>query len=465
MKKYLKIFLVIMPSVIIFVHPKTNEIPQEAWNLLAIFIATIISLIIKLMPTGQTVLLSFTLLILTKTLTISQCFGAFSSSVVWMIFFVFLISIGIVNVKLNKRIAYFFIRRFGRSSLGLSYSLALIDLILSPLIPAAGAKSGGVILPIINSITSTFERKVTVNEVNKLREFLSISYAQIISITGAMFLTANSANPIIQNIARNFNVNVTWVDWLSYSIVPGTITLSVIPLIIFKFYSKSLSQIKMSKNIIRTQVSYPAITQKELTMLVIIIITLFLWTVGEKFGISNISATLVAVNAMLFTKIINFDDVLSNKKGWNTFFWVSIIFMFCNSLRDFGLIKYITSNIGSVIFFSSWKIFFPILCLIYFFSHYFFPSLISHVSSMYSVFLGIAININTPILLAVVVLANLSSLFSGLSHYSSISSTLLFENSRMNVLVWCKMSLLFSLFSLLIWFVSGIVWWKFLGFF
>jgi hypothetical protein len=46
---------------------------------------------------------------------------------------------------LGTRIAYLFIRSFGKKTLGLAYSIAASDLVLSPATPSNTARAGGVI--------------------------------------------------------------------------------------------------------------------------------------------------------------------------------------------------------------------------------------------------------------------------------------------------------------------------------
>ena len=43
------------------------------------------------------------------------------------------------------RVAYLFIRRFGRSSLALSYSIAGAGVVLAPFVPSDTARGGGII--------------------------------------------------------------------------------------------------------------------------------------------------------------------------------------------------------------------------------------------------------------------------------------------------------------------------------
>ena len=67
----------------------------------------------------------------------------------------FFISRALINTGLARRIALFFVRMFGKSSLGVSYALALSDIVLAGVIPSNGARSGGVILPIADPSPSS----------------------------------------------------------------------------------------------------------------------------------------------------------------------------------------------------------------------------------------------------------------------------------------------------------------------
>ena len=53
---------------------------------------------------------------------------------------------------LGKRIALLFVRMLGKSSLGLSYGMAITDPVLAPATPSNTARAGGVIYPIIRSL-------------------------------------------------------------------------------------------------------------------------------------------------------------------------------------------------------------------------------------------------------------------------------------------------------------------------
>ena len=84
-------------------------------------------------------------------LTIGEALAGYSDSTVWLVMAAFFISRSLINMGLARRIALFFVRLFSRGSLKVSYALALSYGILAMVIPSNGARSGGVILPIVRS--------------------------------------------------------------------------------------------------------------------------------------------------------------------------------------------------------------------------------------------------------------------------------------------------------------------------
>src|SRR6478736_496736 len=85
--------------------------PQQ--HLLAIFVATIVALVARPVPMGESVVIAATLLLLTQTLPAEKVLAGFGNTTVWLMFSAFLFARAITTTGLGVRIAYFFIGRFG----------------------------------------------------------------------------------------------------------------------------------------------------------------------------------------------------------------------------------------------------------------------------------------------------------------------------------------------------------------
>ncbi len=69
----------------------------------------------------------------------------------FLIVVAFLLARGVINSSLGKKIAFLIIQRFGKSSLGLAYSVIAADMFIAPAFPSNTARSG-VLFPIVNAL-------------------------------------------------------------------------------------------------------------------------------------------------------------------------------------------------------------------------------------------------------------------------------------------------------------------------
>ena len=113
-------------------------------HLLAVFLATIISLVAQPVPMGVSLLTALAVLGLTRTVAPAKVLSGFSNQTVWLIFTAFLFARAVTQTGVGMRLAYLFVRRFGHSSLTLGYSIAASDLVLAPFVPSDTARGGGI---------------------------------------------------------------------------------------------------------------------------------------------------------------------------------------------------------------------------------------------------------------------------------------------------------------------------------
>ena len=116
--------------IIWFVIPVPEGVTDNAWHLLALFVATIVAIIGKALPLGALAIIAVTLVALTGVTAdtpkqaINDALSSFSSPLIWLIGISVMISRGLIKTGLGSRIAYYFISVFGKKTLGIGYSLA-----------------------------------------------------------------------------------------------------------------------------------------------------------------------------------------------------------------------------------------------------------------------------------------------------------------------------------------------------
>ena len=444
--------------------PAPKGVPQEGWQLLAIFVATIVGVIAKPYPMGAVTLIAVTFSILTNTLTTEQAFEGFQSQVVWLVVMAFFIAKGFVVTGFGNRIGYFFTGLLGKKTLGLSYGLALTDLIMAPAVPSVTARSAGIVYPIVQSIARSYDSLPNQPSAKKIGGFLTVTAFQVTVITSAMFMTAMAANPLLAELTEAKGFNISWGTWALAASIPGIISLIVIPIIIYKLYPPKIKETPNASQIAKDNLKEMGKMKiQEWIMCATIVLLITLWIFGKNFGVNTVTAAMVGLSILLITGVLDWKDLLKEKNAWETFFWFCILLMFAKNLNTLGVTTWLSNSSVEMFAGLDWKLAFPILALLYFYSHYFFASGTAHVSSMYLAFFTVALGLGTPGMLAALILIFFSNLFGGITHYSLAPAPLLYGVGYVDIKTWWKLGFICSVVNILIWGTIGTMWWKLLG--
>ncbi len=451
-------------GVVIWFIPRPEGVEPAAWHLFAIFVATIVGIISKPLPMGAVAIIGLTATALTGTLTINEALSGFSNSTIWLIVLAFFISRGFIKTGLGARIAFVFIRMLGNKTLGLSYGLIASDLILSPAIPSNTARGGGILYPIIRSVADAYDSHPDDGTARRIGSFLVFTGFQGVVITSAMFLTAMAANPLAAELAAGFDINISWGLWAMAAIVPGILSLLIIPFLIYKVYPPEVKETPGAAQLAADNLEEMGkISRDEWIMGATFVLLIVLWIFGRALDIHATVTALVGLIVLLVTSVLTWQDVLNERGAWNTLVWFAALVMMATFLNTLGFIPWFTDTVGGVFAGMGWVTAFLILSLIYFYSHYLFASNTAHVSAMYAPFLAVALAVGTPPYLAALVLAFFSNLMSSMTHYGTGPAPVFYGSGYVELGDWWKVGALISVVNILIWLGVGGVWWKVLG--
>jgi len=450
-------------SVIWFV-PAPSGVEPAGMHLLAIFMATIVGIILKPLPMGAVAMVGIAATAMTKTLTIQQALSGFGNRVIWLIVLAFFISRGIIKTGLGARIAYLFMALLGRKSLGLGYGLVATDLVLAPAIPSNTARAGGVVFPILRSVAEAYESRPDDGTAKRMGAFLTVVAFQGTVITSAMFLTAMAANPLAAELASAQGIEVTWVGWAVAALVPGVVSLVTVPWLLYRLFPPEIRETPEARTLAKEHLrAMGSMGRSEWIMLGCFGLLIGLWIFSGPLGIHTTATALLGLVVLLVTGVLTWEDVLKETGAWDTLVWFSALVMMASFLTELGLIPWFSEAVGGLFGGHGWIGAFLGLSLVYFYSHYFFASNTAHVSAMYAPFLGVALVVGTPPLLAALVLGFFSNLFSSMTHYGTGPAPVLFGSGYVEVADWWRLGLVVSLANLAIWLGVGGVWWRLLG--
>ncbi|MFN7709454.1 MAG: anion permease [Holosporales bacterium] len=458
--------IVILVGLLLWFMPVPEGLEPKTWQLFAIFVSTILAVILKPLPIGGVALLGITLCAATHTLTIEQCLSSFGSHVVWLVIFAFFLARGFIQTGLGSRIAYFFTATFGKSTLGLAYGLTLSELLLAPMVPSNTARGAGIVFPVVRALAEELGSTPAHHTERKLGAYLIQVCFQVNAITSAMFLTALVGNPLVASLAGAHGVVLDWLTWAKLAVVPGILNLIVLPAFIYRIYppkmKKSPEAVDMAKARLR---ELGPLKTPELIMVGTFAVLLVLWIFGSYLGVDPTVAAMLGVSALVFSGVLTWGDLVKEKGAWETLVWFGILLTMATFLNKFGFMQWFGGHVKTLVSGYTWPVALAILGAVYFYSHYFFASITAHITSMYSAFLVVLLAAGAPPMVAAMSLAVFSSLSGPLTHYGTGTAPVFFGSHYVTVKDWWRVGLLSSFLNILIWGTVGAVWWRILGYY
>ena len=191
--------------------PAPGGLTPQAWHLFAIFAATILSVVIGAFPILTASVFAIAAAVLSGTLPAADAYAGFSNPTIVLIIVAFLVARAVVKSGLGERLGYRAISLFGRSSLGLSYSIFAVDALISPAFPSNTARSG-VLYPLAFSMAQAAGATPERHDRRRFGQFLMFSGMASLSLSSALWLTAMAGNPLGAAIAREYGVQIGFGD-------------------------------------------------------------------------------------------------------------------------------------------------------------------------------------------------------------------------------------------------------------
>lgn len=456
--------VVLIPAALLYLLPIPGFTPQQR-HLLAIFLGTIIALVARPMPMGVSVLVAMTALALLRVLPFTRVLTGFSNTTLWLIFTAFLFARAVTATGFGIRVAYLFIERFGHSALTLGYSIVATDALLAIFIPSDTARGGGIVFPIVRSLAQAFHSEPGPTA-KRIGSFLVLVGFHATYTASAMFLTGMAANPLIAEFARNIaHVELTWARWAAAAIVPGVLSLATVPFLLYKLAPPEIHDTSAARTLAQRELAAMGPLSRNEKWLVAILITVMAgWVTSSYTGVPNTFVALAGLCAILLSRVLTWDELLSESRAWDALIWFAPLLMMADALQELGVIKVLSSAIFGSLAGWNWLAAMGVLLLVYLYIHYAFASMTAHVTALYPGFLTAAVATGAPVLMAALPLAFFSNLNAGLTHYGTGSAPVYFNSGYVSQAEWWKLGFLISLLNLVVWLGVGPLWWKALGY-
>ena len=458
-----KVYPIIAGLILWFFEPPSG-LDEKGYQIFVVFISVIISLLVRAFPMAVSVLAGLSFSVMVGLISLKEALKGYSDSTTWLVVIAFLIAGVVIDTGLGKRISLLCIHALGKSMTGLGYAICSAELILGPLVPSNTARGGGILAPIVDSMSRTLGSMPNKSP-DKAGQYLHLVGAHANLITAAMFLTGMAANPLISKMGLDvFQIEFNWYTWALGSIVPGLLGLLGLPILLKYLSPPTIKSIQPIRDKIKKDIKVLGPwTFQEITTALTLGIMLLLWSTKPVHGWGTTTVALFGLLTILVLNAISWEEMAKNHKAWDTLIWLGGLLTLATSLKDLGFISWFAEMIQQSLTEYSPIFIFLMLALIYFYSMYFFSMLTAHIVAMAGAIFIVAKGVDLNPLLIVGVFAYFSNLCGCLTNYSTGPVIIYFGNGYLLPISWFKIGFLVSIYHIIIWLGAGSIWWRIIG--
>ena len=452
-------------GVIIWFLPAPAGVGPQAWGLLAVFVATIAGFILQPMPIGAVALLACALLPVLGIMKAGEALAGFSNTTIWLIVSAFMFAEGFIKTGLGRRISYMLLSKFGKSTLSVAYVMSAADFIIAPFTPSNTARGGGIIYPIVRSVTAAVGADAASGKNTRTGAFLMFSAYSAVITSACIFLTGASNNVLCNTLAQEiFGVSIGWGEWFMACIIPGLILSIATPFILYKLINPELKKTPETLQMAKEELSkMGAMTGKEKILCVIFVAALIMWATGSVHHIDSAFVALLGLSAMLLTKILDWSDVTKQHGAWDVLVWMGVLVNMAAYLSKFGLMKWFATAMAAQFAGMPWITMLIVLSLVYTFAHYLLASNSAHIMALFAAFATILVAAGAPVIGVLILLGALCNSASFLTHYGCGVTPIFFGAGFMGQGEWWKIGFIVTVLHIVIWMGVGLPIMKVLG--
>lgn len=455
------------------------------WRLLAIFLPTVLALMLRPLPGGACVLLGLIVAALTHAVpptiegdqlngakplgAMEIVLGGYRDPTVWLVLAAYLISRALIKTGLARRIALTFVRWLGHNTLGLSYAIIASDTLLAGMIPSNAARVGGVLLPITKSMSELYQSRPGPTP-RRLGSFLMLALYQADVMACALFITGQASNWIASNQARTLSENLlgepillTYANWFWYALAPAAICLLCIPALVYRIHRPVITQTpaaaEFATNELRAM-GRPSRSEWIVILVFLAVCAAWIWDAEAR---NTAIIALCGVAVLLLTRVLTWHDAITEKGAWDVFIWYGGLVQMGKLLDKAGVFRVFAEAVVARL--EGWHVaaLFLGVLLTYFYAHYAFASITTHILSMYPAFTSVLIAAGAPPMLVLFSFAYFANFSAGLTHYGTTPAPIIFGLGYVSQRDWWRVGLLLSVFNVTVWLTVGMGWWKVLG--
>ena len=408
--------------------PVPDGLTLPAWRLFALFVAAIFAVVVEALPILTSSILALSVAVLSGTLAPAKAYSGFANATILLIVVAFLVARAVVQCGLGARIGHAVVAVFGRSTLGLVYSVFVVDAVIAPAFPSNTARSG-VLYPLAFSLAEAAGAKPGDPARQRLGGLLMFAGIASLSVSSALWLTAMAANPLGAEIARPFGVQIDFGSWLIAASVPTLACMALLPLVLYKVMKPEVTATPEAPAAARAALTrLGAFSRHETIVSAVFAGMVALWAVAATFGIDSTAIAFLGLGIMLATGVLTLQDIAKEGDVLATFIWFAVLFTLSGQLNELGFMGFLGERLAGAMGGLAPAAAGLLLVVAYVLLHYLFVSQTAHLLALFGVFLDVGVKLGVPAVPLAFLLLFATNFFSAITPQGS-SANLLFAGS------------------------------------
>jgi DASS family divalent anion:Na+ symporter len=408
--------------------PPPDGLTVDAWRLFGIFGTTIASVVVNAFPILTASVLAVAATVLTGLVSPEKAYAGFANGTILLIVLAFLVARSVVKCGLGTRIGHLMVSLFGRSALGLSYSIFLVDGLIAPAFPSNTARSG-VIFPMAFSLAAAAGATPENEGRRRLGSFLMFSGIVSLSLSSALWLTAMAANPLGTEMSRAFGVEIGFGSWLVAASLPTLAGIVLMPLLLRRLIGPEVDATPEAPAAARQALrALGPLRRDEKIVLASFVGMVVLWGSAATLGLDSTAIAFLGFGVLLASGVLTLGDIAKEGDVLATFIWFAVLFTLSNQLNELGFMGYLGQRLAGSLGGLSPIAAAVVLIVAYIVLHYMFVSQTAHLLALFGVFLDVGVKLGVPATPLAFQLLFATNYFSAITPQGS-SANLLFASS------------------------------------
>jgi DASS family divalent anion:Na+ symporter len=388
--------VVVLGTLILWFVPPPDGLTLDAWRLFIVFAAAIVSVVVGAYPILTASVLAVAAAVLTGLLSPAKAYSGFANGTILLIVVAFLVARAVVKCGLGTRLGFAVVSVFGRSTLGLAYSIFLVDGLIAPAFPSNTARAG-VIYPLAFSLADAGGARPGDDRFRRVGSFLMISGIVSLSLSSALWLTAMAANPLGVEVAQTFGVHISFGGWIVAASLPTLVAMALMPPLLHWLVAPERTRTPDAPaNARRSLAALGPLTRDERIVLAAFAGMVTLWGAASAFGLDSTAVAFLGLGVLLASGVLTLEDIAKEGDVLATFIWFAVLFTLSSQLNELGFMGFLGERIAGSLDGLPVAAAGVALVAAYVLLHYVFVSQTAHSLALLGVFLDVGVKLGVP---------------------------------------------------------------------